>query len=158
MRTQEVIFLDWNPVSDFWVCSEVLGVRNDVDHIILTYRDNEALSKEIRESIETRMNRPGWWKVYGEGLLGEVEGKIYKGWRIIDELPHEARLERYGLNFGYTAHPSAITAVYYYNGGYILDEVCVQTVLLNRHIADILEGQEKAAVMADSAEPKSIDE
>ena len=27
-----------------------------------------------------------WWRVYGEGLV-ELEGRIYKGWAIIDEIP-----------------------------------------------------------------------
>ena len=92
------------------------------------------------------------------GLLGEVEGKIYSDWQIIDEIPHEARLERYGLDFGYTNDPTAIVAVYYYNGGYILDEVCYKTGMSNKAIADLLINLPRALVVADSAEPKSIDE
>jgi phage terminase large subunit len=120
--------------------------------------DNEALSPEIIASIEQRKNRPGWWQVYGLGQLGEVEGKIYKNWAIIDEIPHEARLERYGLDFGYSNDPTAIVAIYYYNGGYILDEITFQKGLSNKQIADILKNHEVALVIADSAEPKSIDE
>ena len=96
--------------------------------------------------------------MYGEGLLGEITTRIYTGWNVIDEVPHEARLVRYGLDFGYSNDPTAIVAVYYYNGGYILDEVCYAKGLLNKMIADILTNQPKALVIADSAEPKSIDE
>lgn len=157
VRTKELIFLDYNPVSDFWALT--LQSREDVDFIILTYKDNEALDKSIVDSIEQRRNRAGWWKVYGEGLLGEVEGKIYTGWQIIDEIPFEARLERYGLDFGYTNDPSALVALYYYNGGYILDEITFSKGLSNKQIADIILNQpRKAMVIADSAEPKSIDE
>jgi len=92
------------------------------------------------------------------GLLGEIEGKIYKDWQIIEEIPHEARLERYGLDFGYTNDPTALVAVYKYNGGFILDEVCYQKGLSNKQIADILLSNNSALVIADSAEPKSIDE
>jgi phage terminase large subunit len=92
------------------------------------------------------------------GQLGEVEGKIYKDWEIIDSIPHEARLERYGVDFGYSNDPSAIIATYYYNGGRILDEITYQKGLSNKQIADILMNQDKAIVVADSAEPKSIDE
>jgi len=159
VRTKEFIFLDWNPTNEFWFYSEVKGKRDDVDFITLTYKDNEALSQEIIDSIEARKNRKGWWQVYGLGLLGEVEGKIYKDWAVIDEIPHEARLERYGLDFGYSNDPTAIVAIYYYNGGYILDEVTHMKGLSNKQIADILKNQEnKVLTIADSAEPKSIDE
>ena len=159
VRTKEFVFLDWNPTNEFWFYEEVLGKRNDVDHIILTYKDNEGLDPSIVQSIEIRKNRAGWWKVYGEGQLGEVEGKIFRDWQIIDHIPHEARLERYGLDFGYTNDPTAIVAIYYYNGGYILDEVAFTKGLSNKQIADILLNQpRKALVIADSAEPKSIDE
>lgn len=158
VRTKEFIFLDWNPTNEFWYYTEVNGKRNDVEHMILTYKDNEALSPEIVASIEQRVGNKQWWKVYGEGQLGEVEGKIYKDWAIIDELPHEARLERYGLDFGYSNDPTSIVAIYKHNGGFILDEITHQKGLSNKQIADILNNQAKAQVIADSAEPKSIDE
>ena len=158
VRTKEFMFLDWNPTNEFWFYTEVLNKRDDVDHIILTYKDNEGLSDEIVKSIEARKNRKGWWQVYGLGQLGEVEGKIYKDWNIIDDIPHEARLERYGLDFGYTNDPSAIIGIYYYNGGYILDEVCYQKGMSNKEIADTLKNINRGLVIADSAEPKSIDE
>lgn len=158
VRTQEFVFLDWNPVSEFWFYTDVMGKRDDVELIKLTYKDNEALSQEIINSIEQRKNRAGWWKVYGLGELGEVEGKIYKDWQIIDEIPHEARLERYGVDFGYTNDPTAIVALYYYNGGYIVDEIAYRVGMDNPAIADVLINQPRALVVADSAEPKSIDE
>ena len=158
VRTKEFIILDWNPVQEFWAYDEVIAKRKDVDHITLTYKDNEALDKAIVESIETRKDRKQWWKVYGEGQLGEAEGKVYKDWEIIDELPHTARLERYGLDFGYSNDPTAIIAIYYHQGGYILDEVCYQKGLSNKQISDLLNNQPPMLVIADSAEPKSIDE
>jgi len=158
VRTKDFVFLDWNPTNEFWFYTDVLDKRTDLDFITLTYKDNEALSKEIVASIEARKNRVQWWKVYGLGQLGEVEGKIYKGWEIIDEIPHEARLERYGLDFGYSVDPTVIVAIYKYNDGFIIDEVTYQKELSNRAIADIFKNLDKALVIADSAEPKSIDE
>ena len=159
VRTKDFIFLDWNPTNEFWFYTDVKGKREDIDFITLTYKDNEALSKEIISSIEARKNRTGWWQVYGLGMLGEVEGKIYKDWKIIDEIPHEARLVRYGLDFGYSNDPTAIVAIYYYNGGYIINEITHLKELLNPQIADILKNQENSVLtIADSAEPKSIDE
>lgn len=159
VRTSEYIFLDWNPTNEFWFYTEVKDKRTDLEHMILTYKDNEALAQSIVDSIEQRKDRTQWWKVYGMGELGEVEGKIYRDWQIIDKVPHEAKLLRYGLDFGYSNHPTAIVAVYRYNNSFILDEVAFQKGLSNRQIADILFNQEeKVVVMADAAEPKSIDE
>jgi phage terminase large subunit len=158
VRTKEFIFIDYNPTNEFWVQDEIVNKRTDYDFIILTYKDNEALSQEIVESIEQRKGRKGWWQVYGLGQLGEVEGRIYTNWAILDDIPHEARLERYGLDFGYTNDPSALVAIYYYNGGYILDEIAFTKGLSNKQLADIILNQQKCLVIADSAEPKSIDE
>jgi phage terminase large subunit len=157
VRTKEYVYLDWNPTTEFWFYDRV-AQRDDVDHIIITYRDNEALDQQIVRSIEQRRNNKAWWQVYGEGLLGEIETRIYKGWPIIDEVPAEARLERYGLDFGYSNDPTAILAIYYLDGRYIWDEIAYQKGLSNKMIADILLQQPKARIIADSAEPKSIDE
>lgn len=159
VRTKEFVILDYNPTNEFWALTDVKPARDDVDFIILTYKDNEALSPEIIQSIEARRERVQWWKVYGEGQLGEVEGRIYTGWREIDEVPHEATLERFGLDFGYSTDPTAIVAVYKYNGGLILDEVTYLKGLSNKRIAEIILAQPRPAlVIADSSEPKSIDE
>lgn len=157
VRTREFIYLDWNPTNSFWYYEEVKGKRDDVEEITLTYLDNEALDESIVKSIEARRNRKGWFDVYGLGKLGEIEGKIYKDWAIIDEIPHEARLAGRGVDFGYSNDPTAIVDVYYYNGGYILDEQAFTKGLSNKQIADILLTKD-ALVVCDSAEPKSIDE
>lgn len=157
IRTEKLVWLDWNPVSEFWFYTEVKDKLN-VDFITLTYKDNEALPQSIVESIESKQHNRLFWQVYGLGQLGEAEGRIYTGWQIIDDIPHEARLERYGLDFGYTNDPTAAIAIYYYNGGYILDEVVYQKGLSNKQIADLILTQPLSLVIADSAEPKSIDE
>lgn len=157
VRTKKIIWLDWNPINEFWWYSDVVPAQ-DVDFLTLTYKDNEALEESIVQSIEARQANKNWWKVYGLGQLGDVEGKIYRDWQIIDDIPHEARLERYGLDFGYSNDPSALVAIYYYNGGYILDECLYQKGLSNKQIADLITNLTKAMVIADSAEPKSIDE
>ncbi len=157
VRTKDYVYLDWNPTTEFWFYTEVLK-RDDVEHLIITYLDNEALDPAIVRSIEQRKTNKAWWQVYGLGQLGEIETRIYTGWQIIDSIPHEARLERYGLDFGYTNDPTAIVAIHYYNGGYILDEIAYQKGLSNKMISDILLNQPKALTVADSAEPKSIAE
>ena len=163
VRTDEEIWLDWNPVAAFWWHDDegdrgAVSKREDADSCVLTYKDNEGLSQRIVQSIEMRKTNKSWWDVYGLGNLGEATGRIYTGWQIIDDIPHEARLERYGMDFGYTNDPTALVAIYRYNGGYILDEQIYQTGLSNRAIADMMANLPKALIIADSAEPKSIDE
>lgn len=160
VRTKEFIFLDYNPSNEFWVYTDIIGKREDVEHIIITYKDNEALSPEIVSSIEARKERKQWWQVYGLGQLGEVEGKIYTGWNIIDDIPPEARLERRGLDYGYSNDPTAIVDVYKWNGAFIVDEITYQKGLANKQIADIILNQEQpqTILVPDSAEPKSNDE
>ena len=153
-RTSGDIWIDWNPSSEFWYYTEIKG-KLDHDFITLTYLDNEGLPQTVKEFIESRKENKRWWTVYGLGQLGEVEGKIYKDWQIIDEIPHEARLERRGMDFGYSNDPTAIVDIYKYNGGFILDEVTYQKGLSNKQIADILTSQEKILTIADSAEPIS---
>lgn len=165
-RTRKIVWMDWNPSSEFWFYTEMLTLRrNDIDFMgeggnfpPLTYLDNESLDQVMIDEIESHKANKAWWTVYGEGKLGEIETRIYKDWQLIDDIPFEARLERYGLDFGYSNDPTSIMGVYYYNGGYILDEICYQKGLLNKPIADIILNQTKALVIADSAEPKSIDE
>lgn len=160
VRTKEFIFLDWNPTNEFWFYSELKGKRDDVDFITLTYKDNEALSPEIVKTIEQRKGNKHWWQVYGLGQLGEVEGKIYKDWAIIDEIPHEAKLEVRGLDFGFSNDPTVLQDIYKYNGGYIIDERLRQKGMHNDKIAQFIKNldEPQTLVIADSAEPKSIDE
>jgi len=158
LRTKEYTWADWNPVSEFFMYTDYIDKRPDIDFAILTYKDNEALDESIIFEIESRKDNKQFWQVYGLGLLGEAEGRIYTNWQIIDDIPHEARLERYGLDFGYSNDPSSLVAIYYYNGGYILDEILYQKGLSNKQIADVIKNAPTALVIADSAEPKSIDE
>lgn len=159
-RTRKVVWLDWNPSSEFWFYTEMLPSRKDIEFITLTYKDNEALDKITVDEIESHKNNKAWWTVYGLGQLGSIATRIYSGWNIIDEIPHEARLVRRYLDFGYSNDPTAIGDIYRYNGGYIIDEQMNQKRVSNSDIAGFLLDleQPQTLVKADSAEPKSIDE
>jgi phage terminase large subunit len=160
VRTKEYAWIDWNPTNEFYFYTDMLGVRDDIDFITLTYKDNEALDPRIVADIEAHRHNKNWWTVYGLGQLGEVEGKIFTGWQIVDQVPHEARLERRGLDFGYSNDPTALVGIHSYNGGFIWDEELYQKGLSNKQIADFIKNLENphTLVIADSAEPKSIDE
>lgn len=161
IRTSEEIYIDYNPVSEFWVHDDVMIPANEAqyDFIILTYKDNEGLPKTVIDELESRRSKTEWARVFLDGQIGGQEGRVYTNWIAIDEIPLGARLERYTIDFGYTNDPTAIIAIYYYNQGYILDEIAYTKGLNNKQIADtILAQEQKALTIADSAEPKSIDD
>ena len=162
IRTKQEIYLDFNPANEFWVHTE-LKDEGDSDFLILTYRDNEALDQRIVKEIEknklkakTSSYWENWWRVYGEGLVGMLEGVVFSNWKVIDKIPDEARLLGYGVDFGYSVDPSSIIEVYNYNGERILNEICYETGLVNTDIAKKL--QKTVIAYADSSEPKSIEE
>ena len=162
IRTSGSIWLDYNPSSRFWVDREIIG-QPDVDFITLTYKDNEALDQGTIDMIESARDKTSeywqnWWKVYGLGQIGSLEGVCVPDWKPID-LPPEARLLCYGMDFGYSNDPTSLVAIYKYNNAYIFDEVIYKKGLLNSDISDLLKTYEvKEIIYADSAEPKSIAE
>jgi len=162
IRTRKEVYLDFNPANEFWVHTE-LKDEPDSDFLILTYKDNEALDQSIIDQIEKNREKAktstywaNWWKVYGEGQLGMLEGVVFSNWKQIDTIPKEAKLIGLGLDFGYTNDPTAIIEIYNYNGQRIVNELVYQTGLLNSDIAKLL--PKNVIVYADSSEPKSIDE
>lgn len=129
-----------------------------------TWRENEPnLELATRERYQAyRDNSPAYfWQVI-EGLSPEeVRGKIYTGWQLIDSVPLEARLERFGEDFGWFPDPACAVAIYYWNGSYVVDELAYGTELTNEYLAGEIkkvDNGRKVKVIADSAEPKSIAE
>jgi phage terminase large subunit len=162
MRTKHSIFLDWNPSNEFWFHTELKNEDN-VDFIILTYKDNEAAPQTAVDFIEKAKIKSSissywenWYRVYGLGEIGMLEGVIFSNWKTIDILPKEANLIGIGLDFGYTNDPTAIIEIYNYNGTRIINELKYQTGMLNSDIANAL--PKHVPVYADSSEPKSIEE
>ena len=162
IRTKKEVYLDFNPANEFWVHTE-LKDEQDSDFLILTYKDNEALDKSIVDQIEknrlkaeTSAYWANWWRVYGLGEIGMLEGVIFSNWKTTDNLPKEANLIGIGLDFGYTNDPTAIIEIYNYNGTRIINELKYQTGMLNSDIANAL--PKHVPVYADSSEPKSIEE
>lgn len=161
-RTKKGVYLDWNPVNEFWFHTELMN-DNDVDFIIVNYLDNEACPEsalnfilKAKEKAKTSSYWDNWYKVYGLGQIGSLEGVIFNNWQTIDTLPNDARLLGYGLDFGYSNDPTAIVEVYKWNDKRIVNEICYQKELSNSQIAKLI--PTKMPVYCDSAEPKSIAE
>lgn len=135
----------------------------DTVFIHTSYLDNRQniAQKSILNYEDYLRTKPShYWNMI-KGLVPEVvRGKIYSNWREIDAVPHEAQLIRRGLDFGYSNDPTTIVDIYKYNGGYILDEQLYRKGMLNKQIADFINNLPvpECIVIADSSEPKSIDE
>lgn len=149
--------------KDFYI-PKLKSDITDTLFIRTSYEDNikNIAHQSVVNYERYRITKPSHYWNMVKGLVPEVvRGKIYSNWRQIDAVPFEARLVRRGLDFGYSNDPTAIVAVYYYNGGYILDEEVYRKGLSNKSIADLINNNPnhpEALVIADSAEPKSIDE
>lgn len=167
IRTRRFIYLDYNPTSEFWVHKELLSDK-DAEMIILTYKDNEALDSELVKEIEKARDRAkestywaNWWKVYGLGQIGVIDGVIFNNWQIVKQIPDDAELLGYGLDFGFTNDPTALISVHKFNSELYIKELIYQTRLTNNDIVQrmIELGVDKYKdIIADSAEPKSIED
>lgn len=106
-RTKYRIICDYNPA---------LGLRHWLDDyigryscLITTYKDNPHLPKSQIEDIESKRNKPYWWKIYGSGLRSSREGVIFENWEQGEFI--ETDLVCYGLDWGYYPDPLAIIKV-----------------------------------------------
>ena len=166
IRTDQEVILDYNPTHEFWAHTELIP-DPDSDFIILTYKDNEALSESIVTEIEKAREKgltssywANWWKVYGLGQVGSLEGVVFQNWKPTKEIPENAKLLGYGMDFGYTNDPTTLIACYKLDNELYFDELIYQTGLLNSDIKDLMKAKNVglAPVYADAAEPKSIAE
>ncbi|WP_295711001.1 PBSX family phage terminase large subunit [Mucilaginibacter sp.] len=161
LRTRKRIYIDYNPNTGFWVHEHLIG-RPDVQLIISDHRHNPFLDKSIREKIEgLKKIDIELWKVYARGLTGKITGLIFSNWYVCDQISADAKLIGIGLDFGFTNDETACLEVYLQNGELWVNELFYQTGLTNIDIAAKLKGtgvSRKTEIIADSAEPKSIEE
>jgi phage terminase large subunit len=166
IRTRKFIYLDYNPVAEFWVDTELMK-DNDAEMIVLTYKDNEALDasivKEIekaRDKAETSSYWANWWRVYGLGEIGNLQGVVIDNWQQCETIPMDAKLVAYGTDFGFTNDPTTLIAVYKQEGKLWVDELLYRTNMTNSEIGNFYKTQNigRAEIICDSAEPKSIEE
>jgi len=168
IRTSEAIYIDFNPTHEFWAHTEVLP-EQDAELVILTYKDNEALPDTIKRDIELNRTKAetsaywaNWWKVYGLGQVGTLQGAIYEDFEVVEGIDvSRAKFVALGLDWGFSNDPTALVAIYRQGDCLLIQELLYATGLTNQDIADKLRslGITRAwEIVADSAEPKSIEE
>lgn len=113
-RTSERVFMDFNPTARFWLNDFYLRHEGREEFVFVrrTYRDNPYLDRRQVAAIEARRNDERWWRVYGEGLWGESQGRAFTNFKIVDHIPPFARLVAVGIDFGLSVAPTAVVEVH----------------------------------------------
>lgn len=163
IRTREKIIIDFNPVNKFWAHTEIIEKkRKDSAFVKLTFEDNEALDKNTYNAILARKGdgTSNWWRVYGLGEIGSLEGNVYEGWQSVDMAEIEkGKLIRYGLDFGYN-DPTALVGIYELEDGSTgIVELLYENHMTDQDYAERFEElgiDPSVLIVADSARPETI--
>ena len=176
MRTSDYVFLDFNPAGEFWVHTELVPSLKPEEMFfdISTYHDNAFTPPNVVDSIERRKyNASGeiseFYKVYGLGQVGSLEGVVFDNWEMLSENPkHNTLLSNlrkgsctYGLDFGFSSDPAVLVRTSIVNDNVLMEEIFYEHGLTNMDIVDRMKKlslSRNDIVYADSAEPKSIAE
>lgn len=160
--------ITFNPWNDHhWLKHRFFDAHDDPDILALTtnYKCNEWLDKSDLELFERmKKNNPRRYQVAGLGNWGVVDGIVYENFEEKEFMLKDIRNCQTvcGLDFGYTNDPTAFFMGFYDKKSmklYVWDEF-YKRGLSNREIYQTIEtmGYSKEKIIADSAEPKSIDE
>ena len=118
------------------------GVKDNVTYIHTTWEDNrENLSQSFIDMAEAmRREDPDKYEhLYGGSWMVRKEGVIYKNWEKIPEDEYPDGLPQWwGNDWGYGGDPDALVRMCYdpVTGTLYVKEICYQTGLLPRHIAE----------------------
>lgn len=169
-RTKDVVIIDFNPTSKFWAHERLVEAhKDDTTYIILTYKDNEALSVREIANIESHRPKDGeepsnWWTVYGLGQIGSLEGNVYSGWEetTVEEITKSGKLVRYGLDFGFSNDESALVAICEMPDGKlgIVERLYKRGILGSQYKAELeaVGVDPSVLIVADAARPEIIAE
>lgn len=161
LRTRKQTYIDYNPNAEFWVHEYLIGKPN-VKFIRSWHEHNPYLSQAMRDKIEGLKDvDTELWRVYARGLTGKIEGLIFRNHYIVNDIPAEAEFISAGMDFGFTNDPTTLIEAYRYNGEIYLKELIYSTRLTNQDIGNKLTElgyNRQRLIIADSAEPKSIEE
>ena len=165
------ITLTLNPWNDrHWIKKRFFDAEDkDILAITTNYKCNEWLDESDLKVFETmKTHNPKRYRVAGLGEWGVVDGLVYENVReerfnkedVIKNNPDIKPV--FGLDFGYTNDPTALFCGLLDLENYkiyVFDEL-YEKGLSNKNIYKEIEkmGYRKERIIADSAEPKSIDE
>lgn len=170
-KNSKHILMAFNPIlKSHWIYKEFFGqwqddkrAYEDSDKIILktTYKDNVFLTNEDKKLLENESD-PYFYNVYSLGNWGILVNVIFKNWRVEDlskKIPQFDNIH-VGLDFGYSHDPNALVKVHLDNKRkriYVFDEWYQAGMSDDELVRVCRKMADGEYIMADSAEPKSID-
>ena len=159
-----ITFNPWN--EHHWLKKRFFDHPDDETLALTTnYMCNEWLdAADIKVFEDMKKRNPRRYAVAGLGGWGIVDGLVYDNWKeqAFDLADIKNPQNAFGLDFGYSVDPTAFVVAYIDQEEgkiYIYDEL-YQPKMSNKMIFDEIQrmGYAKERIIADSAEPKSIDE
>ena len=152
-RSDFDVTIDFNPDHEFWAHEEFLNAgRDDVDFLILTYKDNQCLKAGERKEIERRIEaskQPGasaqlqnWVRIYAYGELGTYSDRQIYNYQF-SEIPDTAKKINSGMDFGSSPDPTILVELYIDGANLYADEIFCENNLLPEKI----KGAERMSVV-----------
>jgi len=165
IRTTTKTIIAYNPSfnpSTHWITKQI-HTHPEAQVFKSSYMDNPFLEDSIVNEIERlRETSPSYWTVYGTGEFGMAEGLIFDNFDVVDEVEEGAEFLGCGLDFGFTNDPSSCVALWKGKDCIYLDEIFYMKGLLTSEIISLINGvynvYGRCQVIADSSEPRTIDE
>lgn len=159
-RRSENVIGDFNPTAQFWIEDWMANYDKTVT-IKSNYTDNPFLPDTERARIAKRISRDENFKrIHFDCEYGVTEGIIFSNWFQIDQMPEGDGV--FGLDFGFTNDPTSLVKTIETEDAFYFDELIYQTGLLNTDIIKRFDSfglrKNYDEIIADSAEPKSIQE
>ena len=152
-NTHKLVEIDGVPVQ--------ISTHPNVLHIHTTYFDNlDHLSSEFLKEVEQmKHDNP---EKYAHTVIGRwadvAEGAIYKKFGVVKDFPQWCKRVALGLDFGFTHDETAIVKCGIIDNDLYIDEICYKTQMLARDIISTLKPYNYLKVIADSADPRLIQE
>ena len=141
---------------------KVDSIRKDTTILHTTYKDNDFVTPQSIELLESfKQVDYRYYRIYTLGLWGgALEGLIFQNWDVVDGFPDE-EVVYYGLDFGYSNDETGVVRVCFRGDELFVEEVLYKKGLTNQDIGAELRNKgipDNQLIIADSAEPKSIQE
>ncbi len=160
-RRSEFVIGDFNPTSQFWL-EKFIEYYGDVEVILSNFTNNPFLTEVERSRIERRVQiDPNFKRIHVDCEYGSYEGLVFTGFSVIEGMP-EGISRNYGLDWGFTNDPTALVEIAVKDNNIYMNEKVYQTGLTNSDLVKLL--MERGVlkyhdeIVADSAEPKSIED
>lgn len=163
IRCEKYILTAYNPEipTDWWGLDYEKKDNGSV--LISTWRDNAFLEQRIIDSINSlRETDMDLWLIYSESQIVPPREIVYQKPEIYDEEPQGIKYTYFGIDFGFSSDPCAVIQVKVKDKELYVKELIYQQGLTNDDLLHIIRNEcnldRTHDIVADSAEPKSIEE